>query len=69
MMICSKCHAQFRKQERHDKHFAKCSGKVCRNCGKIGHLACGFSISSEQLTVDIQRRVADGERVRIIGLV
>lgn len=68
MLSCPKCLDIFRKQERYDKHVAKCPGKVCKNCGKIGHLACGIGISGAELKRQIQERRAKGERIYIVGL-
>jgi len=64
-LICPKCHDRFLKQPRYDKHVAKCPGKRCKNCGAIGHLACGISVSGEEMKRRMQELAKKGP-VRIV---
>jgi len=68
MLFCPKCKDAFRKRERYEKHVIKCPGKICKNCGEIGHLACGISLSGEDMKQKIQDALAQGKKVKIVGL-
>ena len=63
MLSCPKCKDMFLKQERLDKHLVKCKGKVCKNCGQIGHIACGTSVSGKELLEQM-----NGKNVTVVGL-
>lgn len=65
MLMCPKCHDLFRKPERLNAHVTKCPGKTCKNCGKIGHLACGVSISGQELMERIKK---SDKPITIIGM-
>lgn len=65
-LFCPKCKDMFRKQERLDKHVAKCPGKVCRVCGQIGHLACGIGMNGKEFLEKLKK---EGKQpIRIIGI-
>ena len=66
-IYCWKCCACFTREARLNKHAETCKGKICRVCGQRGHLACGISISGDELKARIQAALQKGP-VTVVGL-
>jgi hypothetical protein len=68
MIFCWKCRDSFYKEERLNKHAAKCKGVRCRVCGQTGHLACARLVPGTELQQKVKEKLAKGEQVTIVGL-